>query len=271
LPNGAPGSGIRELGADLIKASGPRPVEATILISHTHWDHIQGLPFFAPAFSARNQIRLIAPKGKGATLERALRNQLDPINFPVGFDQMRGLGWVEELTSDHERLGPFTIGVTHLSHPGGCSGFRIEANGGSIAYLPDHEPFQSICMPTHSTISEAHRKELVHFVRGVDLLILDTQYTETEYPHKIGWGHGCLPDSVALAVEAGVRQLALFHHDPAHDDDQLDAMVEQARRLAAPHDLIIIGAVENETIALNSVSLPAYDLVAGPLLKSVAA
>ncbi|MEP6685759.1 MAG: MBL fold metallo-hydrolase [Verrucomicrobiota bacterium] len=264
------GSGIRELGAELVEAAGSSPVEATILISHTHWDHIQGLPFFAPAFSARNHIRVIAPKGKGATLERALRNQLDPINFPVGFDQMLGLGRVEELASDHETLGAFTIGVTNLSHPGGCAGFRIEANGASIAYLPDHEPFESICVPMRSAISEARRKQLVEFVNGVDLLILDTQYTETEYRNKIGWGHGCLPDSVALAVEAGVQHLVFFHHDPAHDDDQLAAMLEQARRLA-PRDLIITGAVENETITFNSIDLQAYSSLAGTMLKSAAA
>ncbi len=264
------GSGIRELGDDLAERSGSGQVEATILFSHTHWDHIQGLPFFVPAFSAGNYIRMIATKGKSARVDRALRNQLDPVNFPVGLDQMRGLGCIEELASDHEALGAFTIGVTDLSHPGGCAGFRIEANGASMAYLPDHEPFESICLPPRSTICEVRRRELIEFVRGVDLLILDTQYTETEYPHKIGWGHGCLPDSVALAVEAGVQRFALFHHDPGHSDDQIDAMVERARRLA-PSDLVITGAIENETIILNSTEIPVHRSVAGALLKSAAA
>ena len=263
------GSGIRALGADMIERCGSGRVEATILISHTHWDHIQGLPFFAPAFSAKNRIRIITARGKGATLERALRNQLDPINFPVGLDQMRGLGRIEELASDHVALGPLMIQVTDLSHPGGCAGFRIEANGVSIAYLPDHEPFESICVPMRTTASEARRKELANFIRGVDLLILDTQYTETEYRQKIGWGHGCLPDSVALALEADAQQLVLFHHDPAHSDDQIDAMVDQARRLA-PRSLIITAAAENETISLNSANVSAYS-VGGALLNSAAA
>ncbi len=264
------GSGIRELGDDLIESSGLGSVEATILISHTHWDHIQGLPFFAPAFSGKNHIRIIAPPGKGDTLRRALRNQLDPNSFPVGLNQMRGLGWAEELASDHETLGMFAIGVTSLSHPGDCAGFRIEANGASVAYLPDHEPFESICVPAHSAIGEARRKELVEFLRGVNLLILDTQYTETEYPHKIGWGHGCLPDSVALASDAGVQQLVLFHHDPAHKDDQIDAMVEWAQRVASP-GLIITGAVENETIILESADVPVRRSGAGTPLSSAAA
>ena len=273
------GTGIRGLGSDLGAEFGSQPIEATLLISHTHWDHIQGLPFFMPAFAAANRIRVMATKGAGATLERALRNQMDPIHFPVDLDQMQGLTRVEELASDNVTLGAFTVHVTHLHHPGGCAGFRVEANGKSLAYLPDHEPFESVCLSARSTDSSAKARTdaLVQFVRGVDLLILDTQYTEAEYQHRVGWGHGSLPDSVSLAVNAGVRHLALFHHDPGHDDDQIDAMVQTARGLAGQTPLVVTAASENETINLCSAnatlfqaSLPSLDLeYAGPGLCSL--
>lgn len=257
------GTGIRALGADLVAEFGSRPIEATLLISHTHWDHIQGLPFFAPAFSAANRIRVFAAKGAGATVARGLCNQMDPIHFPVGFEQMLGLTSVAELAADHVDLGPFTIRVAALNHPGGCAGFRIEANGRSLAYLPDHEPFES-----GSNLDRA--KALLEFARGVDLLILDTQYTDAEYRHRHGWGHGCLSESVALALGAEVRQLTLFHHDPAHDDEQIDAMVERARELAG-ESLRVTAASENEIVRLGCADVPLFHPTHGDLVGTVAA
>jgi phosphoribosyl 1,2-cyclic phosphodiesterase len=242
----------------LAKLFGARPINANLLISHTHWDHIQGLPFFAPAYSPHNHIRVIGPNGRGAMLERALKNQMSPMHFPVGLDQMRGLTGVEELVSDHTHLGNFSISVIPLNHPGGCAGFRIGVNGTAIGYLPDHEPYQSDRSGMPSGINP-HRKALVDFVRDLDLLILDTQYTEVEYENRIGWGHGSLPESVALAVEAGVRRLALFHHDPSHDDHQIDQMVEAAQTQAGGSPLIVQGAAENQTITLAATVSPAIE------------
>jgi phosphoribosyl 1,2-cyclic phosphodiesterase len=249
------GTGIRAFGSELIAEFGSKPIEATLLISHTHWDHIQGLPFFAPAYSPENRIHVMAAKGVGATIEHGLHNQMDPINFPVGLDQLRGLTKVEELASDDIALGAFTLGVTRLNHPGGCAGFRIEANGASLAYLPDHEPFANWGSLPNSRSAKARTDALIEFIRGVDLLILDTQYTEVEYQQRRGWGHGCLPDSVSLAVHAGVRQLAFFHHDPGHSDDQIDAMVETAMKLAASTPLLVSGAVEGDKISFEGADL----------------
>jgi phosphoribosyl 1,2-cyclic phosphodiesterase len=238
------GTGIRALGLDLIAEFGDRPIAATVLISHTHWDHIQGLPFFSPAFSAKNEVRVVAARGWGSTVARALRQQMDPISFPIPLEQLRGLREVEELASDGAVHGAFHIAVTKLNHPGGCAGFRIEAHGGSFAYLPDHERFEN----------PADTDALAEFVREVDLLVLDTQYTEEEFQRRRGWGHGCVPDSVALALNAGVRQLAFFHHDPAHDDNQIDAMIKGGRALAREEALIVRAAKENETIVLGSAA-----------------
>jgi phosphoribosyl 1,2-cyclic phosphodiesterase len=240
------GSGIRNLGTDLVSEFGAMPIAASLLISHTHWDHIQGLPFFVPAFSAQNRIRVLTAKNSGAKVDRGLNNQMDPIHFPVGLDQLRALTKVGELDADEHSIGPFRVRTTELNHPGGCAGFRIEASGGSLAYLSDHEP--------DLTDKKASRN-LVDFVHDVDLLILDTQYTDAEYRHRRGWGHGCLSESVAIAVEAGVKRLALFHHDPAHDDEQIDAMAAVARQMASPASLIIGGATENETISLGQGNL----------------
>jgi len=252
------GTGIRSLGDDVARLFGARPINANLLISHTHWDHIQGLPFFAPAYSPHNHIRVIAPNGCGDKLKRALKNQMSPAHFPVGLDQMRGLTDVDELASDHTHLGNFSISVFPLNHPGGCAGFRIGVNGTAIGYLPDHEPYQTDRSGMPGGINP-RRKALVDFVRDLDLLILDTQYTEVEYENRIGWGHGSLPESVALAVEAGVRRLALFHHDPSHGDNQIDQMVEAAQLQAGESPLIVQGAAENETITLGATVSPATE------------
>ena len=245
------GTGIRNLGDDLMGEFGERAITANLLISHTHWDHIQGLPFLALAYSPHNCIRVIAPHGRGTVLGRALKNQMIPMHFPVTLDQMQGLTEVEELASDQTILGNFSISVIDLNHPGGCAGFRIETAGATVAYLPDHEPYQKRSSARAAT-PDAREEALVDFVRSVDLLILDTQYTEAEYQHRIGWGHGCLPESVALAVAAGVRRLALFHHDPSHNDQQIDQMVSGAQALAGASPLLVQGAAENEIIAFSA-------------------
>jgi phosphoribosyl 1,2-cyclic phosphodiesterase len=238
------GTGIRRLGLDLRKEFGTKPIEASLLISHTHWDHIQGLPFFVPAYSAENKIRVFAAKGGRETLKRALSNQMDPIHFPVGVGRLAALTAVEELTSNDVVRGKFRVRVAALNHPGGCAAFRIEVSGASLAYLPDHEP------------SETVDAELAKFVHDVDLLILDTQYTEAEYSQRHGWGHGCLSDSVALAMKAGVRELAFFHHDPSHNDDQIDRMVERGRELALSSTLTVGAARERQMITLQRAPSP---------------
>ena len=244
------GTGIRQLGCDLKKEFGARAVKASLLISHAHWDHIQGLPFFAPGFDEENEIRVLAPPGHGPGLQQALHNQMHPLHFPIGLAAMRGLRPVKELNFGLATLGPFHIRSLELNHPGGCAGFRVEAKGASLAYIPDHEPFAN-WKPQSGGSSSVRDEALIQFVQDTDLLILDTQYTEAEYPARVGWGHGCLPDSVRLALAAHVKQLVLFHHDPAREDNQIDAMVADGRRLASPSPLLVTAAAENGSIALG--------------------
>jgi len=253
------GSGLRPLGQALVDRAGGGPINATLLLSHTHWDHIQGLPFFAPGYSAQNQIRILGHHGWELRLQNALVNQMSPAHFPVALEQMHGLRAVEALGPGTTELGDFLIQTVQLNHPGGCAGFRIEAPAGAVGYLPDHEPYR-IENRQGETVLSLHR-ELVEFIRSLDILILDTQYTAAEYTGRVGWGHGCLPDSVQLAMEAGVRRLILFHHDPSHGDEQIDQMLATARALALGSGLAIDAATENETILLRHS--PSVQVVAG--------
>ncbi len=230
------GSGIRRLGLALAHELGETSLTTTILISHTHWDHIQGLPFFRPAYHRASQIHVLGAPGTRAKLRAALGNQMDPIQFPVSLESLAGIAAIDEFASDTTTIGSFVVRSIGLNHPGGCTGFRVAAGATSIAYLPDHEPYRSaIDSPDRVVAAAASRSEaeLVRFIEGCDLLILDSQYDRTEYPGHIGWGHGCLDDSVALALRAGVGSLVLFHHDPDHDDRRIDTMLQQARRQAA--------------------------------------
>lgn len=242
------GSGIRSLGNDLQREFGNEPIHADVLISHAHWDHIQGFPFFSPAYSDRNRIRVWQSQRFTPQLGLALRGQMQSLHFPIGLEQMRGLIGIEELDPESMRLGPYTIRTIALNHPGGCIGFRIETPYGSIAYFPDHEPFRK---PTGNRSDLQRQHELINFLNRTDLLILDTQYTEEEYTRHMGWGHGCLPDSVALAADANVGQLSLFHHDPGHRDYQIDLMLETARKLPMAAGLNISAAAEMETVLLS--------------------
>ncbi|HJT46486.1 MAG TPA: MBL fold metallo-hydrolase [Chthoniobacterales bacterium] len=240
------GSGIRLLGDELFQKGQGNPIEATLLLSHSHWDHIQGLPFFVPGYSGKNRITIFAAVGRAEQLQAALAAQMTSLHFPVGLDQMRGLEPVRELSADVTKLGDLLVRTTQLNHPGGCTGFRIESAAGHVVYLPDHEPYRV----SPNGTGDSSQKALIEFVRGADLLILDTQYTSDEYGRRVGWGHGCLPDSVELAIASGARRLILFHHDPSHDDRQIDRMVEVGYATAAGTPLLIEAASEHEPISL---------------------
>jgi phosphoribosyl 1,2-cyclic phosphodiesterase/CheY-like chemotaxis protein len=237
------GTGIRPLGAKLAAEFSGVPLAMTVLISHTHWDHIQGFPFFDAAYNPKNRLRILGYEGAREGLVGALSSQMESPYFPVGWRQLPGHIELQELKQPNFKIGPIAVQSMYLNHPGICVGYRLNTGAGVIAYLPDNEPFQrykfhaeakSQASPT-GILEFARRMDqrMVDFVRGADVLIIDAQYDATEYQTRVGWGHGCIDDVVALALNANVKRLYIFHHDPSHDDAKITGMVEWARQFVA--------------------------------------
>jgi phosphoribosyl 1,2-cyclic phosphodiesterase len=237
------GTGIRELGIALEKEFASKPIKVTLLITHPHWDHIHGFPFFAPSYNNKNEIRILGYDGAGTGTCEALKGEMATPFFPVALTDLPGKLDIEKLQSNVFNVGKIRIESKVMNHPGICVGYRLFSSTGSVAYLPDNETYDSLKIhaaePQPLTLEQSKqrakqaRAELVKFLRGSDILLLDAQYTDQEYQSHIGWGHSSLTSSVALAIDAAVRKLVLFHHDPNHDDHEIDAMLDQARTIAA--------------------------------------
>ena len=235
------GSGIRELGLSLEEEFGNAPINLTLLLTHTHWDHIQGLPFFLPAYKAKNTIRVLGYEGARAGLATILAAQMEVPFFPVSWRDLPGTIKIRELKKMNFSIGKVRVRSRFVNHPGICAGYRLFTKEGSIAFLPDNEPFEPLRLKlaerdgTHPHRARAQavvqRSKLVEFLKDTDVLILDTQYTDEKYQEHIGWGHGALSRVVSLALEARAKKLFLFHHDPSHDDHKIDEMLERARLL----------------------------------------
>ena len=236
------GSGIRCLGNELAAEFKGRPLEASLLLTHTHWDHIQGFPFFAPAYNPNNQFRVMSCEGAHKGLELTLSIQMESPFFPISMRQMPSHISVQEIKDLSFQLGVVHVRAALVNHPGACVGYRLNTPAGSVAFIPDNELFQRLKnggatkpgqeYPAHEEFAKHQEQKLIDFLQGVDLLIHDAQYDEAEYLTKIGWGHSCADDSVALAVAAGAKSLYLFHHDPSHDDARITKMLARARGLA---------------------------------------
>lgn len=235
------GSGIRPLGLALEKEFGNQPMRLTLLITHSHWDHIQGLPFFSPAYHPKNELRILGYEGARAGLASILAGQMETPYFPINLSDMPGHITIQELRDMDFKVGKVRVQTKFLNHPGVCVGYRLSTSTGSIAFLPDNEPYEMLKMKQAERdgldrekarqFAAAERQKLVEFLRDADLLMLDSQYTDDEYEQHVGWGHGSLSSVVSLAVDANIRKLVLFHHDPNHDDTAIDEMLEAARTL----------------------------------------
>ena len=218
------GTGLRALGRSLLAEFKDRPLNLTMLLTHTHWDHIQGLPFFGPIYDSRCRLRILGCEGTRKGLVNALTGQMESTYFPVPFNKLPSNIEIEELKDFNFNIGPVCVRAMRANHPGLCVGYRLFSPDSLIAFFPDTEPRTG-----------GKDREMIEFLRDVDLLILDSQYDSAEYREHVGWGHGCVDDSVALALHAGVKQLSLFHHDPDHDDRRIDGLVRHARQLVAKH------------------------------------
>lgn len=263
------GSGIRRLGLALSREFEGRPMTLTLLLTHTHWDHIQGFPFFVPAYKTENRLRILGAEGARSGLEKTLSSQMESPYFPISMRQMPGNIVIEELKDMRAMVGPVEVSSFFLHHPGICVGYRLAMRGGSIAYLTDHEPFERFMKLSGKNSSEevayarGEDQKLVDFIDGADVLIIDSQYAADEYSNRVGWGHGCVDDVVAIAIKARVKQLFLFHHDPDHDDAFITQMVEHGRRLAreAGSELCVEAARERSEFR---IPMPIVDRNAGP-------
>jgi phosphoribosyl 1,2-cyclic phosphodiesterase/CheY-like chemotaxis protein len=232
------GTGIRPLGLALAREFGERPMDLTLLISHTHWDHIQGFPFFLPAYQARNRVRILGYEGSRSGLAATLGSQMESPYFPIGLDDLPGNIVIEEVRDLEFSVGRVQVRGKFVNHPGMCLGYRLDTSVGSVVYLPDNEPFNRQRLAVDRDRAEAaayvdsQAEALVAFVRGAEVLIMDAQYDAEGYRQHAGWGHGCTEDAVEVALRSGVRQLFLFHHDPASSDEKIRTEVAHGQELA---------------------------------------
>jgi phosphoribosyl 1,2-cyclic phosphodiesterase len=245
------GTGVRALGRQLVAEFDTQPIELTLLLTHTHWDHIQGLPFFLPVYKPQNQLRILGYEGARHGLEDVLCGQMESPFFPIGLREVPANVRIEELAEMDFRIGPVRVRACWANHPGKCVGYRLDAAEGSVAFFPDNEPGLAARGKAALPSGKQDRK-IIEFLRGTDVLIMDSQFDCQEYASHVGWGHGCLNDVVNLALQAEVKRLFLFHHDPEHDDAKISRMVAQARRLAAAANgaLRIEAAREGMTVDL---------------------
>ncbi len=253
------GTGLRGLGRELIAEFNDQPLDLTLLLTHTHWDHIQGLPFFLPVYKPRNRLRILGYEGARLGLDNVLTGQMESPFFPIGLREVPGNVKIEELKEMEFRLDQVRVQACFANHPGICVGYRITTPAGSLAFFPDNETHRPKGRagdgPAAIAFAQQQNARMIDFVRGTDVLIMDSQYDVQEYESHVGWGHGCVDDVVALAMAAEVKTLFLFHHDPDHDDDKVDRMLEHARHLVTAQGgkLKVEAAQEGRRVELTAV------------------
>jgi phosphoribosyl 1,2-cyclic phosphodiesterase/CRP-like cAMP-binding protein len=249
------GTGARPLGLDLLARGAALP-PMHILVTHTHWDHIQGFPFFLPAYLAGTRLSVYGARGLDRTLEGSLSGQMQHTYFPVQLDELRAEITFEEVAEERFRVGPYRVTSQLLNHTTATVAYRLETASASIAYVTDHEPFwwERGHPRQFHRFSHPGEERHVAFVAGADVLIHDAQYADTEYPSKRGWGHSTIEYAVDLAVRAGVKLLVLYHHDPTHSDAWIRTQLTRARRRAEAQkgQLEIVAAAEGDELQLSA-------------------
>lgn len=212
------GTGIRGLGQTYMKDD---VAHIHILLTHTHWDHINGFPFFVPAYDPRRSVHIMAGHLRGADgIQNVLAAQMDNPMFPVPLSAMQAKMRFEDFEAgmSFNIYDDVHVRTAALNHPNGATGYRIEHGGHSICYVTDTEH-----------VPGKLDQNILTLIEGTDLVIYDSTYTEAEFPSKIGWGHSTWNEGVKLCLEAGAKSMAIFHHDPEHEDLFMDKLGEEAK------------------------------------------
>ena len=245
------GTGAHRLGRALLAAN-PRPLHGHLLLGHTHWDHIQGFPFFAPLFVPEHVWEIYAPGGHRGQIEASLAGQMAYEYFPITLPTLNATVRLHDLTEGVFEVGSIRVTAQYLNHPALTLGYRLEADGATLVYATDHEPHALHPLRARPGTVPVHQEDQRHirFLAGADLLIHDAQYTLPEFPAKEGWGHTPMERAVDYALLAQAQQLALFHHDPERPDEALDRLCAraQARAATAGSALQVCAAAEGQTI-----------------------
>lgn len=235
------GTGIKELGHTLL--TGP-PVDSHLLISHTHWDHIMGYPFFAPLFIRGNRMRVLGPPHFNHSFEEVMHRQMEFSYFPVRMQELQADLTFTDLHEGRYEFGGFRVTTRPMNHPVFCLGFRIESDGQTIVYGGDHEPYYENVYLGRRPANDRERIEksnlesfvdeqnvaVIEFMRDADLLVMDGTYTADEYHQKVGWGHGSMQSCIETALTANAQRLIITHHEPTRTDEQLEELASGLRR-----------------------------------------
>lgn len=245
------GSGARELGNTLM-ATKSRAPRGHILLSHLHWDHIQGMPFFAPLYASDGEWDVYGPRPGALSLQEALALQMSPPFFPISLDSLNSTIRFHDLGEGVQVIGDAKVSTQFLNHPGATLGYRIEADNAVVIYICDHEPHR-FGMPSSSQDFDEEDCRHIAFLEGADLVIHDAQYIAKEFDHKRGWGHSVGEYVVEVCRQAGVGKVALTHHDPSRTDAQIDDSLEDLRKAFSGHDVLpdLFAAAEGQQLEVG--------------------